>query len=362
MGSTEMENEKKKRNLIKLILVIFAELFAIAFIVWFFDPFYQNHAPFLGMEAVLNDRDNQMPGTVRNFSYDSVLVGSSVAENFDSDFLDDTYGCSTVKLIRASGSLADLLYYLDMAQEKQSLQNVFWCLDLFALDSSSEVTLYKEDTPRYLHTKAVYDDLPYLFNKEILLEKIPAMLAMADQGINVGGNAYNWARNKEFSTGRAMLAYDRSGVECGQEFEQTISAELKQKTSENIKLLTAQIEAHPQITYRFMLPPYSMLWWDCAYVNGQLEERLYILEETLPVLLTYENVEVYFFQSDEEIVCNLDNYMDMIHYSPEVSQSMLEKMAAGENRVTSGSCRETLDVMRELAMRIAREDIYLYYP
>ena len=357
-----MENENKKKNLIKLILAIAAELFVAAFIVWFFDPFYQYHAPFFGMEAVLNDRDNQMPGTVRNFEYDSVLVGSSVAENFNSDYLDETYGCSTLKLIRASGSMADLLYYLDMAQKEQSLQNVFWCLDIFALDSSTEVTLYGEDIPRYLHTKAVYDDLPYLFNKEILLEKIPAALAMAYQGINVGGNAYNWARDKEFSADRAMLAYDKSSVEHGQEIEQTVSAELKQKTSDNLELLKVQIEAHPEITYRFMIPPYSMLWWDCAYVNGQLEERLYILEETLPVLLAYENVEVHYFQSDEEIICNLDNYMDMIHYSPYVSQSMLEKMAVGENKVTLDSYRETLDAMRELALRITQEDIYRYYP
>lgn len=72
----------------------------VALVVWSFDPFYQYHAPFLGIEAVLNDRNNQMPGTVRNFSYDSVLVGSSVAENFVSSFLDETYGCSTLKLIR----------------------------------------------------------------------------------------------------------------------------------------------------------------------------------------------------------------------------------------------------------------------
>lgn len=356
------ENESKKINLIKLILAIAAELFIVAAIVWFFDPFYQYHAPFLGLEAVLNDRDNQMPGTVRNFDYDSVLVGSSVAENFDGDFLDDIYGCRTLKLIRASGSMADLLYYLDMAQEEQNLKNVFWCLDIFALESSTQVTLYGEDIPRYLHTKAVYDDLPYLFNKEILLEKIPTMLAMAGQGINVGGNAYNWSRDKVFNADRAMLAYDRSGVAHGQEVEQIVSAALKQNTSDNIELLTAQIEAHPEITYRFMFPPYSMLWWDCAYVNGQLEERLYILEETLPVLLSFENVEVYFFQANEEIVCNLDNYMDMIHYSPEVSQSMLEKMAAGENKIAPEDCRETLDAIRELAFRITQEDIYRYYP
>ncbi len=105
----------KANALKRLIIFIVAELVAVAGAVWFFDPFYQYHEPFFGWEAVLNDRDNQMPGTIRNFQYDSVLAGSSVAENFDSAFLDEAYDCRTLKVIRASGSMADLLYYLEIA-------------------------------------------------------------------------------------------------------------------------------------------------------------------------------------------------------------------------------------------------------
>ena len=152
----------RKKGLRRLLLFIAAEFLLVALIVWLFDPFYQYHGPFFGMEAVLNDRDNQMPGTVRNFSYDSVLMGSSVAENFDSSFLDGTYGCRTLKIIRASGSVADLLYYLEMAQERGELRNVFWCLDIPALEASTEVTLKGGDTPGYLHTAGILDDLPYI--------------------------------------------------------------------------------------------------------------------------------------------------------------------------------------------------------
>ena len=353
---------EKAKYLRKLCVVIAAELFLAALIVWFFDPFYQYHAPLAGMKAVLNDRDNQMPGTIRNFSYDSVLAGSSVAENFDSGYLDEIYGCRTLKLIRASGSVADLLYYLEMAQKNHKLRNVFWCLDIFALNSSTDVTLLGGDTPRYLHTGAVFDDIPYLFNKEILLEKIPLMLVSEHLEINTGGNAYNWARNKVFGADQAMRAYDRSGVGETGEIGQKDFSERKELIEDNISLLTGQIGAHPEITYRFLFPPYSMLWWDCAYVNGELAERLYILEEVLSALTEFDNTEIYFFQAEEEIVCDLDNYMDMIHYSPEVNRIMLEKMAAGENRVTRENMREILEKMRNLTERISREDIWRYYP
>ena len=109
----------KKKAFINLIIIIAVEFALVAAVVWFFDPFYQYHEPFLGMKAVLNDRDNQMPGTIRNFQYDTLLVGSSVAENFDTDYLDSRYGCKALKVIRASGSVADLLYYVEMAEDAE---------------------------------------------------------------------------------------------------------------------------------------------------------------------------------------------------------------------------------------------------
>lgn len=357
-----MEATQKRRSLKVLLLMILAELLLVAAVVWAFDPFYQYHAPFFGIRAVLNDRDNQVAGTIRNFQYDSVLVGSSVAENFDSDFLDMTYNGSTLKIIRASGSAADLLYYLEQAEERQELKNIFWCLDIFALNASTEVTLYGEDIPRYLHTESILDDLPYLYNKEILLEKIPYMLACSFQGRNTGGHAYDWSRGKEFGAVRAMQAYYRSSIDVPENVEQQDVGEARELIEENIGLLTAQIEAHPEIQYRFIFPPYSLLWWDCAYVNGELEERFYILDQTLSALVAYENVELYYFQNQEDIVCNLDNYMDMIHYSPEINQYMLERMAAGENRITLENKDTVLSEMRELVRRITQEEIYKYYP
>lgn len=357
-----MTAEKKSKSLKRLVLMILAEFLLVALAVWIIDPFYQYHGPILGDRAVLNDRDNQMAGSIRNFRYDSVLVGSSVAENFDTDYLNSVYGGQTLKVIRASGSVADLNYYLEMAQKERELNNIFWCLDLFAMTASTEVTLYGGDTPRYLHTDSILDDLPYLYNKEILLEKIPAMLAFSYQGTNIGGQAYNWSKGKEFSAVMAMRAYDRNAVSPEGQIANGDEAADRELVARNIAILTEQIESHPDIQYRFLIPPYSMLWWDCAYVNGELEERFLSLEMTLPALLVYDNVEIYFFQDEDWIVCNLDYYMDMIHYSPEINQYMLEQMAAGENKVTLENWGESLSKLREMTERIINEEIYRYYP
>lgn len=349
---------KQNHPLKKLILFTFLELLALFGIVWVFDPFYQYHAPLFGQKAVLYDRDNQVAGTVRNFSFDSVLMGSSVAENFDNSYLDGRYGCESIKIIKASGSLADLLYYLDMAREKQELENVFWCLDLFALDADPEPTIPDGvSPPAYLRTETLLDDIPYLYNKEILLEKIPLQFSYARQDKNTGGNAYNWAEGKEFSAVRAKQACLRpETIREPKDF-----TEEKENLSKNLALLTQEISAHPDTAYRFILPPYSLLWWDLAYRGGELEKNFYLLEQTLPALLAFDNVELYYFQAEKDIVCNLDNYMDMIHYSPEINRYMLEQLDSEKYRVTRENYAEKIAEMRSLAKDITEKYIYEYY-
>lgn len=349
---------EKKKSLILLAGFIAAEFFLAALAVWFFDPFLQYHSPFLGRQAVFNDRDNQMPGSVRVMDYDSVLMGSSVVENCDSDFLDGHFGCHCLKIIRASGSAADLLYYLDMAQESHELKNIFWCMDLSALDSDPQNTFGQGSENRYLHTKSILDDGPYLWNKEILLVTVPTMLAYGRAGRDVGGHAYDWSEGKEFSAGLAMEAYEKPPEAC----EARDFSDRTEDIRRNVEAVAQQIESHPDTRYFFFFPPYSMSWWDCAYVNGDLEEKFYILEYALPVLLSYDNVEVYYFQDDVQIIGNLDNYMDLVHYSPEINQYMLERLAAGDGRVTEDNWQDVIRGMRELVQLIDGELIYQYYP
>ena len=39
-------------------------------------------------------------------------------------------------------------------------------------------------------------------------------------------------------------------------------------------------------------------------------------------LLEYDNVEIYYYQDEEEIITDLNLYMDMIHFSKDINQVM----------------------------------------
>lgn len=332
-------------------------LIAIIGAVAVFDPFYQYHKPLPGLKAVLTDKEYQCIGTLRTFDYDALIVGSSVCENYNNHWFDDGFDCKTIKAIRSYGATADLCYLLDDAYEKHDLKYVFYNIDPSSLSASTEPTYVSTGCPMYLYDKNPFNDYPYLLNKDVLMEKIPYMLAYSFIGDYDEGDSYNWAQWKYFGRDMAMGMYTR--LPAVKEMKpQTVNAE---ELAGNIALLTAQVEAHPETIFKFFFSPYSMLWWDNAYRNGELDAVIYNEKQAIGTLLQYDNVEIYFYQDDREIITNLDHYMDMIHFSKEINYYVYDKLAQGEERLTKDNYEARLDGMYALAKEIVEKHIKEYF-
>ena len=100
-----------------------------------------------------------------------------------------------------------------------------------------------------------------------------------------------------------------------------------------------------------------MLRWDNAYRTGERDAVIYNEKQAVKALLSYDNAEIYYYQDAREIITNLDNYMDTLHFSPEINRFMAEQMIAGNTayRLTEENYRERLSGMRELSYRIVDE-------
>lgn len=327
-------------------------------LVILFDPFYQYHKPLPGLKSVLTDKEYQCVGTLRNFDYDSLIVGSSVCENYNNNWFSEGFDCTAIKAIRSYGATADLCYLLDVAYETHDLDYVFYNIDPSSLSASTETTYESTGCPMYLYDTNVLNDAQYLLNKDVLMEKIPYMLAFSFIGDYDEGNSYNWAQWKYFGADLATGMYGRKSS-ISPMLEETY---YEDELAGNIALLTAQVEAHPETTFKFFFPPYSMLWWDDAYRGGELDACLYNEKQAIAALLEYDNVEIYYYQDEEEIITNLDNYMDMIHFSKDINQYICESLITGENRLTKDNYEERIENMRSLAKQIVEENILEYYP
>lgn len=333
------DNNSSKKFIKRLATAVLIILVLIGAVVYAFDPFYHYHKPWFGMKAVLNDKEYQCVGTLRHFDYDALLVGSSVMENNDNSWYNEAFGVTSIKAIRSYGATADLCYLMDVAYESHNPKYVFYNIDPSSLYGEPVTTYESTGCPMYLYDKNPFNDIQYLFNKDVLFEKIPYEVANSFIGDYDENLSYNWAKWKNFAPELALGLYFRSP-----EVKEMLPQDHYQdKLEANIALLTAQIEAHPDTQFIFFYPPYSMLWWDMSYREGESDAIIYCEKEMTKKLLSYDNVRVFCFQNEPEVTTNLDNYMDTIHFSPEINKLMLDQIVAGEYEMTLDNYEEILD-------------------
>lgn len=336
-----------KQNFLKaLIISIFLIATFIAGIVFIFDPFFHYHKPIKPLKAVLTQAEYQVIGSLRTFEYDSVIAGSSMAENYNNKWFDEAFNCTTIKAVKPGANTSDLIYLLEAAYEKRDIKNVFYTLDISAVTTTVLEHYVNEGMPLYLYNKNPFDDVKYLFNKHVLFEDIPYMIANSFMGNYDEGESFNWAKYKEFGTIHYTPSKEKQPDKTIQEYKSYIDFNLNKL--ENI------ITSHPETNYIFMIPPYSCLWWYESYMCGNLEQDFYALEQIFERLLVFQNVEIYFFQNMEEIVSDLSLYMDTIHYSEDINKKLVDFVSSHEYKVTFENKEILLKDMKELADKCIR--------
>lgn len=330
----------------------------IAAVVILIDPFFHYHKPWFGLKAVLTDKEYQCIGSLRTFDYDSVIVGSSVAENYYNGWFNEGFDCNVIKAIRSYGATADLCYLLDAAYEDHDLKYVFYSMDTSSLAADPTPTYELTGCPMYLYDKNYLNDVAYLYNKGVLLEKIPYMIANSLIGNYDENDSYNWAQWKEFNQDMALGLYMRRA-----EIAPMKETDYYQNVLDaNIALIKTQIENHPETRFKIFFPAYSMLFWDNLYRTGDLESYLYNMEQAIGTLISYDNVDIYYFQDEVTIITNLENYMDALHFSPEINHYMAEQIMVENDkyRLTADNYSDRLANMRELSYRIVDEYMIPY--
>ena len=331
-------------------------LLACVLAVVVFDPFFQYHKPLKGLKAVLTDKEYQCVGYLKTFDYDSVIAGSSVSENYNNGWFDQGFGCKSIKAIRSYGATADLCYLLDIAFEHQDLKYVFYNLDPSALEADPETTYELTGCPMYLYDDNYVNDVRYWLNKGVLMEKIPYLIANSLMGDYDENNSYNWAQWKEFNSDMILGLYIRK-PSVSEMKPRDYYEDLLRK---NLDLLTDRITAHPETEFYIFVPPYSMLWWDNIYREGDTEAYLYNMEQAMKTLLAYENVKMFYFQNDREIITDLENYMDILHFSPEINHYICDSLIAGKRQVNSENYAEEIRSMRDLAYETVEKLVLPY--
>lgn len=294
-----MKTGKRKNTAIKWIIGILAAAAAAVLIfilsIFAIDPMFHYHAPLKFLSYPLVNERYQNNGIVRHFDYDSVITGTSMTENFKTSEAQKLFGSDFIKVAFSGGGYTEIGDNLKAAYDSgHDIKYVIWGLDYDKMIYGKNYRYTeKGDFPDYLYNDSSLDDIKYFFD--------PVVVKLAGSVV------------KSTVTGRAATSFDvyenwSAGYEYGRD-EVIKSCELNASASKMQQLTDA----------------------DRAVVTENL-----ITKE----LLKYDNVRLYSFRGNSELICNLDNYKDAKHYGEWVNSQMLQWMKNDEYRITEENLAE----------------------
>lgn len=306
-------------------------------LVMLIDPFQIYHRATAFIPPIENGHQIYAnAGIAKSYDYDSVIIGSSMTENFTPSHLDSLFGGRFVKLCINAGTPFNHKQMMDMAFDKRDLKTVFYGLDIEMM--TYFYTTPKCEMPEYLYDRNPFNDVYYWFNKSVLTKYIPQCLKTLGQSDpHQRDTMYSWGDlypyGKDVVIGDLQFSTKKVKQDPLQE-----DPELAQAYRLNLEHnLLPFITAHPDTQFILFFSPYSAMRWYQFCNEGLMQYYFNQKAAVVKALLPYENVRIYDFQAMTHWITDLDLYIDTSHYSPHINDAMAEMMSRDECRVRSVS-------------------------
>ena len=354
MEENEGKEKKQKKMQAKRWLAGFLGIFlaglagCMALVIWV-DPFFQYHKPLAWFPYLVDNQVNQNPGLAKHMDYDGILIGSSMTASFNTDWFEELMGMKTQKLSYNGSYPKDLSNIMQLVFDAKGdqVKAVYMAVDQSTFSADPEET--KFPVTDYLYDDNVFNDVPYLLNKDVLLDYILRPLADRKDASDWAELYKPWWTDEYYNKANVLMYYE--AAEEKQEEEALAADYFKDAVEENLqKNILPYIEAHPETEFYIFYPPYSILFWNDVTREKELEAVIGRLEYMTERLLNYENVHVFNFLGKEDIICNLNNYADYMHYHKNVCRYITECFATGENELHPENYGQAFDEIRTLAM------------
>ena len=333
---------KKKTWALLCLACIVSAYVLLSAVVIAIDPFQIYHLATRYMPPI--DNTTQVyanAGIVRNYDYDSAIVGTSVTENFRPSQLDALFGGRFIKLCTSAGTAYNHALLLDLAFETHQLKRVIYGLDVYSFIAELDET--GSEVPLYLYDHNPFNDAQYWLNRSVLGSFLPRCLRAwgKTQDDSIRDTMYNWAGKDPYGL-IALYNAQFSPVAPMRPVDIFVT-----KAQDNLNThVLPLIQAHPDTQFDFFFPPYSAAEWSSMQAKGTLESMLTMRGLCYDVLSQYDNVTIHDFSAREDWVLNMDNYKDTLHYGEWINAAIAEDIAsrrcAVENRTQLDSATNQL--------------------
>lgn len=331
-------------------------LLAIGSTVFAVDPFNHYRADADMTKIIYQIPYYQNIGIAKHAQYDTLITGSSMTQNFLANKFDEELGCKAIRLSFDGGVADDFILLLKTATENNpQLKRVYFGLDNYLITDDSALNQIEDRIPYYLSDNNIFNDVRYLYNKDVIFKYIRVHFAYKYSDSYNFYQMHVWDDGSIITSAEKVLeGYSPPAVEevLSEDYFYESADYLTQKLLEIVK-------ENSDIEFVFFAPPYSVLYWHSQKVSGKLSATLSAVARCYNQLLDCENVRMFYFQNEFDMIVDLDNYKDYTHYMMGYNDYMRTCFANGKNEITRDDYQKNLDAMRDFVNNYDYDKLYM---
>ena len=313
------------------------------------DPYFHYHKPDINKYYYeLDNQRSQNDGIIRHFDYNAIITGSSMTVCFKTSEADKLFNCSSIKIPFSGGSFKEINETLERAiNYTPDVKLIIRGLDMsYFLQDKDTMRSDLGEYPTYLYDSNPINDILYLLNKDVLFNHVYNMVISRQKDDFQPGitsfDDYSQFHDDDVLGLKAVLPETQDVIVPPSE-TQHLTDDEKNTVIENISQnVTALAYAHPEIEFYYFYPPYSIAYWLGLYSNGTIEKQLEIEALVTSMILECDNIHLYSFNTRDDVISDLNNYIDTNHYIKAVNSLILKWIHDGNGLITKENCDEYL--------------------
>ena len=319
-----------------IIFSFFGLSFFIILFNYIVDP-YQIYRKTSLYTFKIQDQRYLNAGLARNYPYDTLIVGSSMIENFYLHDIKNNTFKQPLKLSFQGGGIYELNTLINLAiHSNKKLKNIIIDFDMYAFNNQSKQNFISSYFPNYLYNSSYIDDTYYLLNFKILRKSFRSLKnKYNEQKIRKQlDNLYSWQNDyKDQFTIKNVLSSYKYHIKNDNKIENPKRFFNDLKINFN-KTIYKTIKNNPNICFYIFYPPYSIYGYKAIENLNKFDSFIKFKKYTFEKLLKYKNVKIYDFQTAEKIILNIKNYKDIYHYHENINKWMLKQIQNNNFLVT----------------------------
>nr|MCR5484245.1 hypothetical protein [Clostridiales bacterium] len=234
-------------------------------------------------------------------------------------------------------------------KKNKNLKTVIMNFDAELISSDASSDIY--ELPWHLYDSNVFNDVKYVLNKSILIEKIGKVLIKTSKKEKTDSLDDVYLSSNQYYLREFAILSDAKDIVMTE--KPTAPSDVK---NYNLRFFDANMnsfikdiaEKYQGVEFYLFIPPKSIVYLRERYESGYTDTMLSVYQKAFEMLSAYKNVRMFCFQTERDMIGNLYNYVDSQHFSPLVSDKITEKMSKGEGLLTKENYMSELSKIKTL--------------